>query len=125
MDDLKGGRVSEAAVSIDRTSEQPVYAQLADILRRQILAGAYRPGERLPSEAMLVETFDVSPMTVRRAINLLAAQDVVSTAQGRGVFVKAVELGAAAFELYDLKELFDTEAGATVKILEARFVTAD
>jgi GntR family transcriptional regulator len=74
---------------------------------------------------MLVELFDVSPMTVRRAINLLAAQDVVATAQGRGVFVKEVELGSAAFYLYDLKELFSEEAGAAVKILEARFINAD
>jgi GntR family transcriptional regulator len=98
---------------------------VADFLRRQILAGAYRPGERLPSEAMLVEMFEVSPMTVRRAINLLAAQDVVATAQGRGVFVKEVELGAAAFYLYNLKELFNDEAETAVRILEARFVTAD
>jgi GntR family transcriptional regulator len=125
VDDLRGGRAAELSESIDRQAEQPVYAQLADILRRQILAGMYRPGERLPSEAMLVELFDVSPMTVRRAINLLAAQDVVTTAQGRGVFVKEVELGSAAFYLYDLKALFNDEAGTTVKILEARFVPAD
>lgn len=123
MDEVKGGRAAPAL--IDRQSEQPVYVQLAEILRRQILAGVYRPGERLPSEAQLVEMFDLSPMTVRRAINLLAAQDVVTTAQGRGVFVKEVELGSAAFYLYDLKELFKDEAGTTVKILEARFVPAD
>jgi GntR family transcriptional regulator len=137
MDELagfgaKGGRAGgpgsaspATGASIDREAEQPVYAQLADILRRQILAGLYRPGERLPSEAMLVELYDLSPMTVRRAINLLAAQDVVTTAQGRGVFVKEVELGSAAFYLYDLKELFNDEAGTTVKILEARFTPAD
>jgi GntR family transcriptional regulator len=126
---VKGGRVAGQGLApsagIDRDSVQPVYAQLADILRKQILSGAYRPGERLPSEAMLVEMFDVSPMTVRRAINLLAAQEVVSTALVRWVFVKEVELGSAAFDLYDLKELFNDETGTTVKILEARFVPAD
>jgi len=125
MDDVKGGRAAPTTVFIDRTAEQPAYIQLAEALRRQILDGVYQPGERLPSAAMLVEMFDVSPMTVRRAINLLAAQDVVATAQGRGVFVKEVALGTAAFSLDTLKELFNDEAGTTVEILEARFVTAD
>ncbi len=116
----KAGEVSRAGLApgASASTANPssrCIAQLADILRKQILSGAYRPGERLPSEAMLVEMFDVSPMTVRRAINLLAAQEVVSTAQGRGVFVKEVELGSAAFDLYDLKELFNDETGTTVK----------
>lgn len=123
--EIRGGRVTSRPLCIDRQSEQPVYLQLAEILRQQILAGDYHPGERLPSEAMLVETYLVSPMTVRRAINLLAAQEVISTAQGRGTFVKEVEMGAAAFYLRDLKGLFDDAAATTVKLLEARFVPAD
>jgi DNA-binding GntR family transcriptional regulator len=125
MVEPKGGRASPNPFFINRESDQPVYAQLADILRQQILAGSFLPGEKLPSEAMLVETYDVSPMTVRRAINLLAAQDVVSTAQGKGTFVKEVELGTAAFYLHTLKELFNDDENTTVKLIEARFVLAD
>lgn len=124
MAELKGGRAAQPSASISREADQPVYAQLADILRQQILAGSFLPGEKLPSEAMLVETYNVSPMTVRRAINLLAAQDVVSTIQGKGTFVKNVELGTAAFYLHNLKELFNDETTA-VRLIEARFVPAD
>ena len=67
---------------INRDDYEPAYAQLANILRQQIAEGQFRPGDRLPSEAQLCERYDVSPMTVRRSINMLAAQDVVSTAQG-------------------------------------------
>ncbi len=122
---LKGGCAAELPLGIDREADQPVYAQLAEILRQQILAGMFHPGEKLPSEAALVETFSVSPMTVRRAINLLAAQNIIYTAHGRGTFVKEVELGAAAFYLYDLKELFNNDKNTTVKLVEARFLFAD
>ena len=125
MSEPKGGRPAEQVPLINREAGQPVYSQLAELLRQQILSGSYRPGERLPSESQLVEAFQVSPMTVRRAINLLAAQDVISTIQGRGTFVKEVELGSAAFYLSDLKELFNNDESTTVRLIEARFVPAD
>lgn len=124
MNESKGGRAADPAFYINRDSDQPVYAQLAESLRQQILAGAYQPGERLPSENMLVEMYQVSPMTVRRAVNLLASQGIVTTARGSGTFVKEVELGAASFYLQDLKELFDDDASTTVKLLEARYIPA-
>ena len=124
MHQPRGGRVIDQQ-SINRSAARPVYVQLADLLRQKILDGAYRPGEKLPSEAMLVKDYQVSPMTVRRAINLMAAQNIVSTAQGRGTFVKEVGLGTAAFHLSDLKELFNDDDSTTVKLLEARFVRAD
>lgn len=125
MSEIKGGRAAEQTLHIDRDAEQPVYTQLAESLRQQILAGAYRPGERLPSEHMLVEMYGVSPMTVRRAINLLASQGIITTTRGSGTFVKEVELGAASFYLQDLKELFREEAGTTIKLLETCFRPAD
>jgi len=125
MVELKGGPAAPLPQPIDRDSDRPVYAQLADILRLQISTGVFRPGDQLPSEAMLVQAYGVSPMTVRRAINLLADQDVVSTSQGRGTFVKAVQLGTAAFDLHDLQELFGNDEGTSVKLMEARFISAD
>jgi GntR family transcriptional regulator len=109
---------------IDRNSYEPAYAQLANILRRQVAAGVFRPGDQLPSEAMLCRSYQVSPMTVRRTINLLAEEGVVSTAQGRGTFVKSLELGQAAFDLQELQDLFNAPAIA-VKLLDVRIVSAD
>jgi GntR family transcriptional regulator len=64
-------------------------------------------------------------MTVRRSINLLADQGVVSTAQGRGTFVKTLELGAASFDLQELQELFSQGSASSVKLLDVRVVSAD
>ena len=109
---------------IDRNSYEPAYMQLANILRRQIADGLFRPGDQLPSEAQLCRRYQVSPMTVRRSINLLADQDVVSTAQGRGTFVKALELSTAAFDLQELHELFSNTANTVIKLLDVRIVPA-
>lgn len=125
MNQMKGGRAAKPNEMIDRDVETPVYLQLAEIMREKILSGALRPGEKLPSETELVDTYEVSPMTVRRAINLLAAQEIISTAPGRGTFVKEVELESAAFYLRDLKDLFDSSGATHVKLIEARFVPAD
>lgn len=110
---------------IDREAYEPAYAQLANILRRQIANGYFRPGDQLPSEAQLCRTYGISPMTVRRSINLLSDQGVVSTAQGKGTFVKPLELGTAVFDLYELQALFQDEADTAVKLLEVRVVVAD
>lgn len=110
---------------IDRDAYEPAYAQLANILRRQIAEGAFRPGDQLPSEAQLCRTYGISPMTVRRSINLLADQGVVSTAQGRGTFVKPLELGTALFDLHELQELFRDGIDTDVKLLDVRVVAAD
>jgi DNA-binding GntR family transcriptional regulator len=112
-------------MAIDRTSYEPAYAQLTRILREQISAGTFRPGDRLPSESQLCERYGVSPMTVRRVINILADQGVVLTEQGRGTFVKPLELGAATFDLGRLQRLFRDEEQATVKLLEARITSAN
>jgi len=110
---------------IDRSSYEPAYVQLANILRRQISGGLFRPGDQLPSEAQLCRRYEVSPMTVRRSINLLVDQDVVSTAQGRGTFVKALELSAASFDLQELQEMFRQGAGTHIRLLDVGIVPAD
>jgi DNA-binding GntR family transcriptional regulator len=115
---------NESITTIDRNSYEPAYAQLVRILLGQIAAGVFRPGDRLPSEAQLCERYGVSPMTVRRVINILADQSVVVTEQGRGTFVKPLELGTAAFSLDRLQQLFRNEGQSTVKLLEARITPA-
>jgi len=113
-----------AAETIDRTSYEPAYAQLVRILKAQIAAGVFRPGDRLPSEAQLTARYGVSSMTVRRVVNILVDQGVVSAEQGRGTFVRPLELGRATFGLDGLQALFRDEPHTEVKLLEARIARA-
>lgn len=111
--------------SIDRTLSEPAYIQLANILRKLISSGVYKSGDRLPSEAMLCEKYGISPMTVRRSINLLIDQNVVNTSKGQGTFVKPLELSSATFDLEDLKKLFHADEESDVKLLDVRTIPAD
>ncbi len=110
---------------IDRDSGEPVYAQLVRILRQQVAEGSLRPGDQLPSEAQLCRRYGVSPMTVRRVINILADQGIVVGEQGRGTFIRPVELGDASFQLQRLQDLVGGDQPATVRLLQASIVAAD
>src|SRR5512143_4358908 len=110
----------ERSPSIDRDSYEPAYAQLVNILRYSAATGLLRPGDQLPSESQLCERYGVSPMTVRRAMNSLIDQGVVTAEQGRGTFVKPVAMGAATCQLTELQNLFSDPQHSTVQLLETR-----
>jgi GntR family transcriptional regulator len=109
---------------IDRNSFEPAYLQLVYLLKQQIASGVLRAGDRLPSESQICKQYQISPMTVRRAINILADQDLVDTAQGRGTFVKPIKLETATFQLKALQDIFNDEQ-TNVSILEASIMSAD
>lgn len=64
-----------------------LYEQVATTLRADIRRGRYGPGDQLPSERELVERFKVAIGTVRAALVQLRAEGLVTSHQGRGVFV--------------------------------------
>ena len=68
-------------------SAVPLYRQLADLLAGQIERGELRPGQPLPSELHLQQTYDVSRGTVRMAMRELRERGLVITVQARGTFV--------------------------------------
>ncbi|MEV6641654.1 GntR family transcriptional regulator [Amycolatopsis sp. NPDC051371] len=73
---------------VDRRSGVPAFRQVAADLREKIASGRFSPGEQLPSERDLVDSYGVSRPTVRDAVNLLRAEGLVTSEHGRGVFVR-------------------------------------
>ncbi len=65
----------------------PLYKQIKDLLVESLRRGAWRPGESLPSEIELAAQYRVSQGTVRKAIDELAAENLVVRRQGKGTFV--------------------------------------
>lgn len=65
----------------------PLHISISEKLRHQITSGKYAPGEKLPSEHQLIETFGVSRITVRQAIANLVNQGLAKAHKGKGVFV--------------------------------------
>jgi GntR family transcriptional regulator len=73
---------------IDRWAEDPLYIQLAAILRGQIESGELQPGQQLPSEATLTQRHGIARNTVRQAIRVLRDEGLVETRQQRGSRVR-------------------------------------
>lgn len=69
--------------------QPPRYQQIADDLRDRIERGQYGPGDKLPSEAKLIEEYEAARLTVRQAIRTLAEAGLVEARHGSGVFVLA------------------------------------
>lgn len=67
---------------IDSTSDRAWYRQLADLLRHKIVTGEWEPGRNLPSEAALGSEYEVSQITVRRALALLRTEGRVESVKG-------------------------------------------
>lgn len=67
---------------LDRDSAEPLYLQIADSLRREILGHDLAPGSVLPSEAALQERFGVARSVVRQAVGRLADEGLVHRRQG-------------------------------------------
>jgi GntR family transcriptional regulator len=65
------------------------YEDIVDELRASIVDGRRGSGEQLPSENELARHYETSRPTVRRALALLKAEGLVTTEQGRGVFVRS------------------------------------
>ena len=66
---------------------QPLYKQVYDVLVRRIAESAWRPGEALPSEQALAAELKVSQGTVRKALDVLVAENLVQRHQGKGTYV--------------------------------------
>ena len=65
----------------------PLYQQIKSLILQSLLAGEWKPGEGIPSEMELSARFGVSQGTVRKAIDELAAENLVMRKQGKGTFV--------------------------------------
>jgi GntR family transcriptional regulator len=65
----------------------PLYQQIKALLTRSLQDGEWRPGEAIPSELELAARFRVSQGTVRKAIDELAAENLLMRRQGKGTFV--------------------------------------
>jgi GntR family transcriptional regulator len=65
----------------------PLYQQIKTLILQSLQAGEWKPGELIPSEMELAARFRVSQGTVRKAIDELAAENLVIRRQGKGTFV--------------------------------------
>lgn len=76
-----------AAVGGASPTFSPLYQQIKALITQSLQSGEWKPGELIPSEVELANRFKVSQGTVRKAIDELAAENLVVRRQGKGTFV--------------------------------------
>ena len=72
-----------------QNSGEPIYQQIAEQFRTDILAGKYKQGEYLPSIRGLAKELKISVITTMKAYEQLEAEGLVTAAQGKGFYVNA------------------------------------
>ena len=77
-------------LQIDHHSGQPIYRQVTEQVRRQILAGQLGEGEQLVSVRDLAAQLKVNPMTISKAYGLLEAEGLLQRRRGIGLFVARI-----------------------------------
>jgi GntR family transcriptional regulator len=77
---------------VDKKSPIPAYFQLRNIILKKIQSGEYAAGSLIPSERDLGDSYGISRMTVRQALNQLVLEGVLNREKGRGTFVSRCKL---------------------------------
>ena len=97
-------------MSMPKADGLPKYRQILDELRRSIQTGQHKPGDRLPSEAVLSSRFDVSRLTIQRVLKELQIENMIERRAGSGTYIRPrVEIsGGLLFGLL-IPGLGDTE----------------
>lgn len=70
-----------------RFSTRPLYLQVRDALATRVATGEWKPGVAIPNEGDLAREFGVSSGTMRKALDLLETERLLTRRQGRGTFV--------------------------------------
>jgi len=108
------GKSNPAEMSVrqsDSTQPRPLYRQVKDYINRNIDSGAWLPDTRIPSENELVETFQVSRMTVNRALRELTDEGHIVRLQGVGTFVAHPKPQLALFDIKSISHEISNRGG--------------
>jgi GntR family transcriptional regulator len=115
-----------SGVRIDPRLPTPLYHQVYLVLRERIRAGEFRLGDILPGEQDLCGLFNVSRITVKRALNELAAAGLVTRHRGRGTVVVYNATTPVVKGSFDnlLENLKDMGLATEVELIEVQLVPA-
>lgn len=95
--------VTLAAATAEPPRFLPLYQQTRAAILRSIEAGEWGAGEMIPSEVELARRFGVSQGTVRKAVEALAAENLLARRQGRGTFVTSHHESRAQYRFLRLR----------------------
>ena len=87
-DNISAGTEANLSLVLPMTPAfSPLYRQIKELILNSLRSSEWKPGEVIPSEIELAARFRVSQGTVRKAIDELAAENLLRRRQGKGTFV--------------------------------------
>ena len=98
-----------------------LYSKIEEAIATEIAQGEYRPGDQLPTEDALLQRFQVSRITIRRAIQNLVSRGLLEIRRGLGTFVLSPQIEAELTKLTGFVE----DMNATGRKATARVVSQD
>ena len=99
---------------------------MAKIIEKKIVDGILKPGEKLSPEHELASRYNISRMTVRKALQELAKANMIYTEKGKGTFVSKPRLENTVFELKDFHdEIKKMGMEPRTKLLGVEIIKAD
>jgi GntR family transcriptional regulator len=102
----------------------PLYQQIKGLITQSLQSGEWKPGELIPSEVELASRFKVSQGTVRKAIDEMAAENLVVRRQGKGTFVATHHEDRAQFRFLRLMPDAGEAHSADNRILDVKRLRA-
>lgn len=75
---------------IDPRDTRPIYEQIIDNIKEQVIKGSLKPGDQLPSVRQLAAMLTVNANTVMKAYSELEREEVIETIRGKGAFIAMV-----------------------------------
>lgn len=96
-------------LNLDYRDARPIYEQVKDGLRRLMVSGAIREGEKLPSVRSMATSLAINPNTIQRAYEALEAEGYLYSVPGKGSFA-APHTGVDQRWREELLEVFDQTA---------------
>lgn len=76
-------------IQINNSSDDPIYLQIKNQIKTQIISGDLKVGEQLPSIRFLAKELRISMLTAKRAYDELELDGFINSVQGKGNFVAA------------------------------------
>ncbi|WP_042199964.1 GntR family transcriptional regulator [Paenibacillus camerounensis] len=78
-------------MTIEFDNNQPIYLQIMNYLKGEIITGKLKPGDKIPSVRELATELQINPNTVQRTFQELEREEIVETRRGMGRYVTGRE----------------------------------
>lgn len=118
--------VEALSFAIDASRPTPLYQQLSDIIRRQVLGAQWPAGSAIPSERELMRITGLSRMTVRQAIDSLTREGLLTRVHGRGTFIVPERVEQDMRGVYSFTARIEAQGRTpSTRLLEAVELEAD